>query len=65
LGIGYIIKGADMDIKNILQTVYLDYLNNFITVAGFAEHYGLTTEQAEQVLDLGRTIHNERTNNEQ
>lgn len=53
-----------MNIKNILQTVYLDYLNNFITVAGFAEHYGLTTEQAEQVLDLGRTIHNERTNNE-
>jgi hypothetical protein len=53
-----------VNIKNILQTVYLDYLNNFISVAGFAEHYGLTTEQAEQVLDLGRAIHNERTDNQ-
>lgn len=53
-----------MNIKNILQTLYLDYLNNFISVSGFAEHYGLTTEQAEQVLGLGRAIHNERTNNE-
>lgn len=53
-----------MNIKNMLQTVYLDYLNNFISVAGFAEHYGLTTEQAEQVLDLGRAIHNERIDNQ-
>lgn len=52
-----------MNIKNILQTVYMDYLNNFISVAGFAEYYGLTTKQAEQVLNLGRAIHNERTNN--
>lgn len=50
-----------MNLKNILQTVYLDYVHNFISVVDFSEHYGLTTEQAEQVLDLGRDITNEQT----
>jgi hypothetical protein len=41
-----------------LSKWFLDYMNNFCTVAGFAEHYGISEIQAKQVLELGRAIHN-------
>lgn len=44
-------------IKQNLQHVYLDYFNNFLTLAKFAEHYGLTEAQAETVIQLGKEIH--------
>lgn len=37
-----------------LAQVYLDWLNNFLTIAGFAEHYGLHDEEAAILIDLGR-----------
>jgi len=39
--------------------LYRDYLNNFLTVEVFAEHYGLTVWQAYKVIEIGRFIHNQ------
>lgn len=34
--------------------MYLDYVNNFLTYEGFAEHYGLTIEGATELIDVQR-----------
>ena len=39
--------------------LYLDYANNFLTVENFAEYYGLTISEANQIINVGRDI-NER-----
>lgn len=36
---------------------YLDWVNNYTTVAKFAEHNGLTVDQAEKVIALGKELH--------
>jgi hypothetical protein len=38
---------------------FLDYMNNFCTVAGFADHYGISEKQAIKLLELGRELHKE------
>ena len=38
---------------------YLEYVNDFITVKGFAEYYGLSVEQARILIVVGRAIHEE------
>ena len=43
-----------------LANLYLDYFNNYLTVALFSEHHGLTIKQAETLLDMGREIHEQR-----
>ncbi len=39
-------------------TLYLDYVNNFLTITRFAEYYRLTREEAENIITLGRLAHN-------
>lgn len=34
--------------------LYLDYVNNFISVQAFADHYGISKEKANKIIDLGR-----------
>jgi len=36
---------------------YLDFVNNFLTLDGFAEYYGISHDQAKQVVELGKAIH--------
>lgn len=36
------------------EHMYLDYVNNFVTVSAFAQYYGLTEEDALDVIDSGR-----------
>lgn len=36
--------------------IYLDYMNNFISIQGFADHYGITKEEALQIIVVGQTI---------
>jgi len=43
---------------NQFKEYYLDWLNNFLTVDGYAEHYGLTESQALQRIRIGKTVHN-------
>lgn len=40
--------------RETLAAVFLDWKNNFLTIAGFAEHHGLTDEEAADLLDLAR-----------
>ena len=41
-----------------LREVYWDYIKNYPSLDVFAEHNGLTYEQACNVIDLGRDCHN-------
>lgn len=36
------------------EHMYLDYVNNFVTVSAFAQYYGLTEDDALDVIDSGR-----------
>lgn len=38
---------------------YLDYLNNFLTIDKFAEHYGFAHDKALRILSAGRKLHSE------
>jgi hypothetical protein len=46
-----------MSIKDEIKAMYLDWINNFLTVKRFAERYNLTTEQAEIIIKVGRELH--------
>lgn len=37
---------------------YRDYVNNFISVEGIAEHYDILETQANRLIDNGRKFHN-------
>jgi len=43
--------------ESALRAVYLDYCNNFLTVAGFAQHYGIGAGSAECYIAWGRELH--------
>tara|TARA_R100000773_G_scaffold23135_1_gene20409 strand:- start:3984 stop:4154 length:171 start_codon:yes stop_codon:yes gene_type:complete len=46
--------------KDNMINMYLDWFNNFLTVQAFADHYQLSTEKAEQVINQGRYEHEKR-----
>lgn len=39
--------------------MYLDWVNNFITVERFASYYSLSNVKAKFIIDLGRTLQEE------
>jgi len=39
--------------------MYLDYVNNFLTVGVFADHYGLNEIDAHYSIELGRKLNND------
>lgn len=41
-----------------LAELYREWTNNYLSVALFAEDYGITTKQAELIIDVGRKINN-------
>jgi len=41
----------------VLVDMYLDFVNNFISVARFAEYHGVSGEHARAMLDAGRAIY--------
>ena len=47
-----------MGIKLALELSYLDYFNNYLTVEKYAEDNGLTLNQAELLLSIGKEIEN-------
>lgn len=46
----------NMNIKEVLQDIYLDYVNNHLTVRGMAEYQGLNKDDLNILLDLGEQI---------
>ena len=47
-------------LKIELANLYLDYLNDFLTIERFAEYYDLSVTQATTLINLGREYHEER-----
>lgn len=45
----------NIPINKRYEHMYLDYVNNFVTVSAFAQYYGLTDDDALDVIDSGRT----------
>jgi hypothetical protein len=43
--------------KQNLQLLYLDYMNNFLTVSKFAEHYNMDERTALLVIEEGEQVH--------
>jgi len=47
-----------------LESFYLDYVNNFITVKRFAEFYGISEKRALSLIDIGNEINLSGVRNE-
>ena len=43
--------------QEALQTVFLDYFNDYLTLEAFAFDYGIPREEAELLIKLGRLTH--------
>lgn len=46
-----------MTLKEQMHAAYLDYVNNFLTVEKFAEHYGISYMIASQMINEMREYH--------
>lgn len=46
-----------------MEKFYLDYLNNFLTVQAFADHYGVSVEFANKVIEEGKKQHTNKCKN--
>lgn len=44
--------------KNKIESMYLDYVNNFLTVECFSNYYGISLETGYRVIVTGRKINN-------
>ena len=47
-------------LKNLLADLYLEYLNNWLTVSAFAKHHEMYVKPIERLLKMGRKYHEER-----
>ena len=41
------------------KALYLDWRNNFLTLARFAEYYGITERSATKIIEAGRLLNEE------
>lgn len=46
-----------MKVKQVLIDQFLDYFNNYLTIAKYAEDNDLTLQQAQTVISLGKVLH--------
>ena len=42
--------------RDLVERLYLDWFNNFLTIERFAEYYNMTVEHAEKVIEIGRKM---------
>ncbi len=47
--------------EDLIGDLYLDYKNDFLTVARFAEYHDMAESVAETIIKQGRKLHIERT----
>ena len=52
----YIKEDNQLIAINPLRAMYLDFLNNYLTIERFAEDYMLTHTQAIHILDAGKEV---------
>lgn len=58
---GVIMYQDKKQLKQQWQAIYLDWLNNYLSIELYAEHHDLTIGQANALIDLGRECHIELT----
>jgi hypothetical protein len=46
--------------KKVIETMYLDYVNNFLSVICFAEYYDITTKKAYRIIRLGKRLNSRK-----
>ena len=51
-------RGEYVAARKALNALYLEYVNNYLTIEKFAENNGLTTDQGQRLIELAREIHN-------
>lgn len=44
-------------VRETLIDIYLDWRNNYLTHEKFADHNGLTVDQAKTLIDLARNVY--------
>ena len=44
-------------LKETIQDSYLEYVNDYLTITTYADHKGLTYDEAEALIRLGRQLH--------
>ena len=49
-----------MEIREKLVAEYLDFRNNYLSIALFAEHRGMTEEQGLDLINLGKNLFNSK-----
>lgn len=47
-------------LRDYLADLYLDWVNNFLTIEVFAEYYGLDDDDARDLLKLAKKSHEQR-----
>jgi hypothetical protein len=43
-----------------IESLYLSYFNDFLTVKKFSEYYGISVEKATRIINIGRKINHAR-----
>ena len=46
-----------MKVKQALIDQYIDFFNNYLTIAKYAEDNGMSVQQAQTVISLGKQLH--------
>lgn len=44
--------------RKYLVNIYLNYIDNYLTIAEYAEHNGLTTDKAHKLLSIAEEVFN-------
>jgi hypothetical protein len=47
-------------LRDYLADLYLDWVNNFLTIERFSEYYGLDEDDARDLLKLAKKCHEQR-----
>jgi hypothetical protein len=47
-------------LRDYLADLYLDWVNNFLSIERFAEYYGLDEDDAKALLEIAKKSHEQR-----
>jgi hypothetical protein len=47
-------------LRDTLADLYLDWVNNFLTIERFSEYYGLDEEDSKELLKIAKKCHEQR-----
>lgn len=49
--IDFLKENINLSLEEKRKEMYLDYFNNFLTTQGFADYYGITCEEAKNIIE--------------